>query len=292
MKMNRSKIVIITVCSILLGAGITYQNCGQINQQPDSSDSNVKSSEISQLQAAAGDSPKSKPAAERGFKELIDDVGVIFVGKALSAYSAFSDDKEMIYTIVTFQKEDVLKGTIGESTVELRFAGGTIGEETVKAVGMPYFEKDKSYVLFLHDNINPYRTISPVYGMEAGQFVIQQEKDKTERVYLPNGAKIIGYDKTKDQLDSAYLAPPRKNIPRAADSNQDKLVDENDPKKLAQSGITKDAFVQIISGIVKESGLSGSAYRNMKKEEMTKPIILSIVKAPQIETAADQKGVK
>src|SRR5262245_57540430 len=74
------------------------------------------------------------------FEEMADRAELVVVGKAIAARAEWRtvDTKRVIFTLVEFETEEVLKGTAGRS-VTLQFLGGTVGDVTLAVTGVPRF---------------------------------------------------------------------------------------------------------------------------------------------------------
>lgn len=99
--------------------------------------------------------------------DLVDHAELIFVGTAVAEETAVTADGEYPFTFVTFTVDDVLKGRIDDVTLTLRLDGGDLPHETVEVVGMPTFELDRRYLLFVRGN---GRLGCPVLGWRQGHF--------------------------------------------------------------------------------------------------------------------------
>lgn len=113
--------------------------------------------------------------------DLIDQAELIFTGVAVDRQVATSKDGRYPYTFVTFAVDDVLKGHLEGEELTLRFEGGEIGEELVEVLGMPEFERNGNYLLFVADNGH---AISPVVGWGQGTFELLEHPSRS-------GAKVV-----------------------------------------------------------------------------------------------------
>lgn len=93
-----------------------------------------------------------------------------FVGTVLGKRCLAGDPgEEPIVTEVTFGDLTALKGDFRRATVSFRFAGGTLGDRTLRIVGMPEFEKGRRYVLFTADGLDRY---CPAVGWWQGRYTV------------------------------------------------------------------------------------------------------------------------
>lgn len=218
----------------------------------------------------------------RGFEELIQRSGIIFEGEVISQYSAYADDKKSINTFVTFTVDQVLKGTIDQSTIELRFVGGKVGNVTVVVPEMPKFEKGDRTILLLDPNFNPTKTFSPISGFNQGQFLV-----KSNEIFNAHGMKIVGYEGSKDRLEIISTQEPQKrNVPIPLDPKKDVLVKSTNRYEKNSSALTKDQFVQMISNFVKKHGLKGSQLTPLNEKEKHQTIHFEPASAPEIKAGA------
>ena len=84
--------------------------------------------------------------------ELVDQAPLIFVGSAADQEVVLLPAADSPTTLVTFDVEEVLKGTTEDTKLTLAFEGGEWGGEVFEVVGMPTFETGGRYLLFLRNN--------------------------------------------------------------------------------------------------------------------------------------------
>ena len=102
-------------------------------------------------------------------EEVIQESSFIFVGKVLKKECRWNKQGNLIVTDYEFQLDETLFGTHDEVTLDLRFAGGTIGNETHAISDVPEFQTGDSVLLMLESKTKPL--MSPVTGMYQGKFV-------------------------------------------------------------------------------------------------------------------------
>jgi hypothetical protein len=94
----------------------------------------------------------------------------------------------MIFTRVTMEASPPIKGSAGR-TIDFVVAGGTVDGRTAVVPGMPTFEVDGEYVLFLKDG---YRSVAdPVVGVNQGFFRVVDDATSGQRVLLNADADYI-----------------------------------------------------------------------------------------------------
>jgi hypothetical protein len=84
---------------------------------------------------------------------LIDDSPVIVSGTVMEAHARYTDKQE-IETVFRFAVDDVLKGTLAGTDLELIEWGGMIGDRWMLQSGSPRYEIGKRYLVFLYPNRN------------------------------------------------------------------------------------------------------------------------------------------
>src|SRR5688572_15852078 len=74
------------------------------------------------------------------FEEMTDRAELIFVGEIVSSRAEWRDvgPNRVIFTLIEFEKLEVLKGKAGAS-VTLQFLGGTVGDVTLEIASVPKF---------------------------------------------------------------------------------------------------------------------------------------------------------
>src|SRR5216117_759967 len=87
------------------------------------------------------------------FEEMADRAELVFAGRALVSRAEWRTvgTKRLIFTLVEFETEEVLKGNARKS-VTLQFLGGTIGDATLKITGVPRFNAGDRVILFVEKN--------------------------------------------------------------------------------------------------------------------------------------------
>lgn len=104
----------------------------------------------------------------------------IFLGEVTSVESRRNQAAPRYFqTIVTFAVETVIAGNV-PSTVELRFAGGTIGDEQQSIDGMHEFTAGERYVVFTDPDADR-PLISPILGFNQGLYRVVDTDDASGR---------------------------------------------------------------------------------------------------------------
>jgi hypothetical protein len=85
------------------------------------------------------------------FEKLSKDAEIILTGKVIQQKSNWTEDKSSIYTAVTIQVEEYLKGS-NENTIVVTHPGGEVGEVGEMYTHMPKFKNDEEILLFAVKN--------------------------------------------------------------------------------------------------------------------------------------------
>lgn len=145
------------------------------------------------------------------FDETIQKADVIFWGKVSDQVSRYGVNGKMIFTDVYFdvleliyksEKSDPIPG----SSIVLTFAGGTIGETTVRVSDVPTFETGSSYLVFTRMDGRPYA--SPIIGGFQGLFKIITDEEHGRHYPLAHGRR--GISEIRD--GHIITSPPVSNV--------------------------------------------------------------------------------
>ena len=122
------------------------------------------------------------------FDELVNEAELIFQGAVTDVRSQWTGEgaERRIVSDITFQVEDALKGTPGESYT-IRMLGGTVDGQTLRVSDAPTFKVGDRDILFVENN---GRQFIPLVGIMHGRFHVQQEQDGKESIARDNGAPL------------------------------------------------------------------------------------------------------
>jgi len=123
------------------------------------------------------------------FEEMTDRAELVFVGKVVSSRSEWRvvGTNRVIFTLVEFERQEVLKGQAGAS-VTLQFLGGTVGDTTLEIAGVPKFKSGDREILFVEGNGVQF---CPLVGVFHGKFGVRKdEKTGREIVLMHNGKPL------------------------------------------------------------------------------------------------------
>ncbi|MEN8150482.1 MAG: hypothetical protein ABFS86_11710 [Planctomycetota bacterium] len=143
---------------------------------------------------------------ELTFEEIENCAREAFVGTVLSV-SFVEDDgpRKLIFTEVTFTNLRSLKGKFTSATVKYRFAGGTVGDRTLKVIGVPRFTVGQRCFLFTNAELD---RLCPAIGWWQGRFLYRLDKEKTWRVHDSDGRPVYGLSKGRPVLKAPAPKSP------------------------------------------------------------------------------------
>ena len=123
------------------------------------------------------------------FEEMAERADLVFVGKVVNSQAEWRvvGTNQVIFTIVEFRTEEILKGTTVAS-VRLRFLGGTVGGVTLEVVAVPKFKAGDRVLLFVEGNGVQF---CPLVGVYHGKFGVRKD-DKSGRdiVFMHDGKPL------------------------------------------------------------------------------------------------------
>ncbi|MEE9397294.1 MAG: hypothetical protein V3V31_09810 [Methylococcales bacterium] len=123
-------------------------------------------------------------------EEVIDRSELIFEGQVINKEYRKSFDNGRVYTYVTFEVLDVIKGHYDESVMELRYPGGRLGDRVLVVDDMDIPELSESGVYFVKSLEQKY--VHPLAGWAQGHFLIENDKDGVGRIVSAGHKPVTG----------------------------------------------------------------------------------------------------
>ena len=147
----------------------------------------------------------SKSYATRELEETSLDIARssdnIVVAKCISAESKWNEQGSLIYTYVTFQVQDDVKGETKEGNLTLRFLGGRVGDTVQTVPDMPQFSENEEVMLFLGPkNRSGYQTLSSI---QKGVLRIKTDSETGKKLITTPTTGIRIYRKNTDKSISS-----------------------------------------------------------------------------------------
>ena len=127
-------------------------------------------------------------AEAKSFDEKVDNAASIVVGRLVAKESRWDAAHRWILTYNRFEVEKALKGTVGRE-VTLVTPGGTVGNMTQDAVGVPKFEVGEEHVLFVRDT----QAGPTVLYFDQGAYRLERD-GRGERMVVPSVSAAVLID--------------------------------------------------------------------------------------------------
>ncbi len=160
---------------------------------------------------------------------LIDQSQVVVIGRVVAIASAVDPAVNEIYTYVTVQPSEILKGLSGNGPLVIKLLGGLVGNRGVHVPGQPRFSIGEEALLFLGTRLRDRSLVT--MGMWQGKWSIEIDAAtgqpvalKTEpdsRVTLERSALAAvrvelarrGFDRASPEVNAVPLETPRQSSP-------------------------------------------------------------------------------
>jgi hypothetical protein len=98
-----------------------------------------------------------------------------------------------VYTHVTVEVEDSLKGTAPDA-IEIKQLGGSTDELVTRSFGLPNFDVRENVILFLNKVRN--RGLFTVTGLKQGKFTVKADPYGSKRFVVPNVGNLSLVERT------------------------------------------------------------------------------------------------
>ena len=132
---------------------------------------------------------KATTVVPPSFAELADRADLVFVGKVVGSQAEWqvTGTNQVIFTLVEFHTEEVLKGT-AQAFVRLRFLGGTVSGVTLEVVGVPQFKAGDRVLLFVEGNGVQF---CPLVGVYHGKFGVRKDENSSRDIVLMHDGRPL-----------------------------------------------------------------------------------------------------
>jgi hypothetical protein len=117
-------------------------------------------------------------------KNLTAEADVILTGKVTKQNSSWNQDKTRIFTEVTVEVDEYLKGTNTNKTLVVNTPGGEVGEVGELYTHMPRFSKDEEVLLFVKKDKNDLSY--KVLNGDDGKMTLYTDKKTGEKMTSSN----------------------------------------------------------------------------------------------------------
>jgi len=145
-------------------------------------------------------------------KELTDKAESIVIGKVVNQKSEWNSSKTQIYTTVTFDVQEYLKGSSDAGTKTFRLPGGKVGDIELRIAEMPEFKSGERALLFLKNGNTP--DDAQIVGMKQGKYSINGDRVVEKNKSLAELKKEIVNNLGDDAIASnKFVKPQRVKFP-------------------------------------------------------------------------------
>jgi len=130
-------------------------------------------------------------------KDLTDESTAVFYGKCAKIKSEWNEDRSIIYTYVTVQPEEYIKGNLG-SEVIIAVPGGRVDDIIYEVSEMPVFVEGEEVVAFIWTNPSGKNLVTGGY---LGKMKIEKDAMTGKRmvhgfnIEEDTGSEDMGIDK-------------------------------------------------------------------------------------------------
>ncbi len=117
-------------------------------------------------------------------KNLSEGADMIVTGKVVNQKSEWSSDKSKIYTNVTIQVDEFLKGSNNQNRIVIKNLGGEVGNVGETYSHVPTFQDDEDVLLFVKKSTKDESL--RVFEGDEGKLTLYQDKNTGEKVTSNN----------------------------------------------------------------------------------------------------------
>ena len=137
---------------------------------------------------------------QRTTPDLVRSSSDIVVAKCISSETVKDEKYNFVFTYITFEIEDSVKELIGSDELVLRMPGGEYDGILVDIPGMPNFQTDREYVIYLgKKNADGFHTIqSPNHGV----FHVITDDSTGSRIVLGTPRDMTVYENSTSRIIS------------------------------------------------------------------------------------------
>ena len=117
---------------------------------------------------------------KQSFTDISQNAEYIFEGEVIRLDARASAVNGDPVTFVQFQIHDEIKGALGQSVIELSYAGGTLNGQVMKVSDLTMPEVGEHGVYFVESLSK--RFAHPLYGWHQGHYVVENDSQGVQRV--------------------------------------------------------------------------------------------------------------
>lgn len=198
--------------------------------------------------------------------DLVLNSDGIIVGTVVAVEARRAPDQE-IYTFVTLDSLEVVKGSYRDGAITLRLTGGHIDGEAQIVVGAPEFSVADRVMVFVQGN---GRNLVPVVGWTQGVFRFEAADEGNDQVVDHDGNRILGI-RTKSLLKDQRRSPAARIVgpgdvfhsaePQSSGGSDGALgpIARDPVAQAAEPALSPASFTQLIAQKVTAAGGSSKS---------------------------------
>jgi len=120
--------------------------------------------------------------------EMLQTAELVFEGKVVASEARWNAANTLIKTYVTFDISEVVVGDYSQSTIQLSFIGGSVGEDKIEAEGMQYPKLGEEGIYFVEKLGR--ELINPLVGWSQGHFLVKSDNSGNQ-IIMTNAEKPV-----------------------------------------------------------------------------------------------------
>ncbi len=156
--------------------------------------------------AVAGTPAIASSVLQRPIAEIIETSPLVFEGRVTAI--AVESPAKKIYTWVTFEILDVIKGDYQDSHMSIRYLGGSAGGRALRVSDQTIPEIGEHGIYFLESREGD--TVHPLKGWGQGHFILKRESSSGDYVVQDSQKRAVrgfsSVDKQAVKLNAATAA--------------------------------------------------------------------------------------
>lgn len=113
-------------------------------------------------------------------EQVVNGSELVFEGRVIDKEYKIPEDRNRVYTYVTFEILDIIKGSYDHEIIELRYPGGAIGDMVYRVSDMKIPEESEHGIYFVKSLKKRY--VHPLTGWSQGRMLVVKDPGGTERI--------------------------------------------------------------------------------------------------------------
>ena len=120
--------------------------------------------------------------------DMLTTAELVFQGTVVKSEARLSANGRFIKTYIEFEVVDVISGDYQQSTLELSFVGGTVGDRTMEAEGSRHPQVNESGIYFVESVSRSL--VNPLVGWSQGHFLVEED-DAGNKMVMTNSKQPV-----------------------------------------------------------------------------------------------------